>query len=99
MRSKGKAGHGSEVAAAAAQRPEQFGFIVFAHARQEFALGRDNVCFHQIIDRQAATARERPKATALGPSPAAALRTPAAGRCIAARASREVDLPPEGAAA
>src|SRR6185312_13824119 len=96
MQSKGKARYSSEVAATpTAQRPEQLGFIVFTHSRQEFALGRNNVCFHQVIYRQAATARERPEAAALSQSPDTDLRTSTTCRCITTRAGRKVDLPPE----
>jgi hypothetical protein len=96
MQSKGKARYSSEVAATpTAQRPEQLGFIVFTDSRQVFALGRDNVCFHQVIYCQAATARERPQATALSQSPDADLRTSTTCRCITARACRKVNLPPE----
>ena len=49
----------AEVAAAAAERPEEIGMLAFAGG-DEGAIGQDDVGFEQVVDRESVIAREYP---------------------------------------
>src|SRR5271156_4809538 len=60
-------GDDSEIAAAAAQRPEQVGVLRFTRA-QELALSRDHVGGYEVVDRQPELAGRPAKTAAQGKS-------------------------------
>ena len=57
MRLEQEARHHAEIAAAAAQRPEEIGVLALA-GRDEAAVGQDDVRLEQVVDREAVLARE-----------------------------------------
>ena len=91
MRLEQEARHDAEVAAAAAQRPEEVGVLALA-GRDEAAIGQDDVGLEQVVDRQAVLAREVPGAAAEGEARDAGGRDDAEGHGQAERVGGVVDV-------
>ena len=88
----------AEVAAAAADRPEQVGVLVLARA-DALAARQDDLRLEQVVDREAALAGQVAEAAAEREAADAGGRDDPAGRGEAVLVGRGVDLAPGAAAA
>jgi len=90
-------GNDTEVAASAANRPEQVLVSLGIHG-YERAIREHHVCFEQVVDGQATGTREVAEATAQGETAHAGARNDAARGCESERVGRVVDVAPRAAA-
>jgi hypothetical protein len=91
-------GHDAEVAAAAAQRPEQVGVLIGVRADLP-AVGQHDLRLEQVVDREAEASREVAEPAAEREAADACAADDAARRGQPVLAGRVVDLAPEAAAA
>ena len=98
MQAEGERGDDAEVAAAAADRPEQVGVLVGARA-DALAAGQHELGLEQVVDRQAALAGQVAEAAAEGQAADAGRRDDPARRGEAVLVGGGVDLAPGAAAA
>ena len=97
MQPEEERGDDAEVAAAAANRPEEVGVLVCA-GRHEAAVGQHHVGFEQVVDRQTALAGQVAEAAAEGEAADAGGRDDAARRGQAEGVGGVVDVAPGAAA-
>ena len=91
MRLEEEARHHAEVAAAAANRPEQIGMLALAGGH-DAAIGKDDVGFEQVVDRQPVLAREIAGSAAKRQAGDARRRDDAEGNGEAEGMSRVIDV-------